>query len=924
MKALTTFALLVSFVLFLPRQVQATGPVTVTEQGKRLTLGNDFLDRTLEILDGSVRTVSLRNKLSGDTHKVRGYEFELKLVYERVGYTFGGENPLVLNSRDLPVRTYYVEDEPDGGKRAVYQLALPHSPQEKTGLEASIIYELKPDDFFTRQWIELKTTGTGTFFIDSLVPSKDEWPGENFRLGGFGQPLFTDDLFMGLEYPTGINDAQLSVASLGGVVGLDVPQEGYTSEPAVIGVAAPGLVHEAFMEYVRRMRAVPVRPFITYNSWYDLQHTAMTSDLLLERVKQFDDLLVKKSGIRLQSFLLDDAWDDQNNLWEIDPGRFPNGFRDLVSALKGMDSHLGLWYGPIGGYGFRGLRIAAGRKKGMEVTTNDEYLCLAGRNYSQYFRQSLLNMVRNYGVNQFKIDGIPFGCNDPAHGHPIGIYSREADLRSLLGTLAALRAANPKIFLDVTTSTWLSPWWLRWADTIWEGGEDYGYLETVPTLTERQSSMNYRDLVLYNDYVRHRVQFPMSSLWTQSIIKGAYLKLGGEHESLDDWKDHLVNFLGVGSQLNELYITPALLSAEEWGALGQSLQWAIANAHPLLDNSTFVLGDPANRQPYGYLHFSPEKALLMLRNPFIRPAAAELKLDEEAGFERTDRTYIAEVLYPFREVLPGAYRYGDTLHAYLDGYQHQIIEFRPLAAREVRVEGARFSVEPPEKGGETFRLYAPEGSTAHVKFAGAAAFEAARVDGENVELKTDNDRAALSLHFGKKTSRESPPNFSAPEIQEGGDGALQVSLNLQVPQDFRESSISLLLEFPERMQATSVASPEMRPPQPAKDIPAEARDNGKPAPLATQKSAQGGWYFFTTRLTPGNHALEFSLQLPREAGGGATLSGWLRAERALAAKDVRISFKSGKSLTAPHADLLPASSQVERVTYNLFDRMPPG
>jgi hypothetical protein len=253
------------------------------------------------------------------------------------------------------------------------------------------------------------------------------------------------------------------------------------------------------------------------------------------------------------------------------------------------------------------------------------------------------------------------------------------DLRSFLGTLQALRAEDPEIFLDVTTSTWLSPWWLRWADTIWEGGQDYGYLETVPTLTERQSTMNYRDLVLYNDFVRHQVQFPMSSLWTQSVIKGTYLELGGKNESPEDWADHLVNFLGVGSQLNELYITPSLLKPAEWDALGHSLQWAAANAHPLLDNGTWVLGDPAKREPYGYLHYSPEKTILMLRNPFVRPVVAKVKLDQAAGFGAGGQPYQAEVEYPYRQALPGVFHYGDTLPVGLDGYEHRIIELRPLA-----------------------------------------------------------------------------------------------------------------------------------------------------------------------------------------------------------------------------------------------------
>jgi len=578
--------------------VRAATPVTVREQGATLSLANDYLDRTMEVADGSVRTVRLVNELSGRTHEVRGDEFELKLIFERIGYDFGGENPLVLTSRDLKVTSHEVQDAPGGGKRAVFHLLLPKSPQEKTGLDATLIYELNPDDYFTRQWIELKTTGKGTFFIDSLAAAKNEWRADDFRLGGFGQPLFSDDLFMGLEYPTSINTVEQSSVSLGGIVGLNIPPEGYRSESAVVGVAASGHVHQAFMDYIRRIRAVPVRPFITYNSWYDLQGTAMNNDLLLDRVTQFRDLLIKKYGIPMQSFLLDDAWDDdQNKIWVPDPRRFPTSFRDLAPALGKIDSRLGLWVGPIGGYDLRHYRVDAGRKMGMEVTSNGEFLCLAGRNYSHYFRDTLVGLVRDFGVNQFKLDGLPFGCNDPNHGHPIGIYSREADLRAFLGTLDALRAENHEIFLDVTTSTWLSPWRLRWADTIWEGGEDYGYLETVPTLSARQSSMNYRDLMLYNDSVRHQAQFPMSSLWTQSIIKGTYLELGGKNESLEDWEDHLVNFLGVGSQLNELYITPTLLKPAEWDALGSSLQWAVANAHPLLDNSTWVLAIPPSANP---------------------------------------------------------------------------------------------------------------------------------------------------------------------------------------------------------------------------------------------------------------------------------------------------------------------------------------
>jgi len=51
--------------------VRAATPVTVREQGTTLILANDYLERTIEVVNGAVHTVRLVNKLSGRTHEVR-------------------------------------------------------------------------------------------------------------------------------------------------------------------------------------------------------------------------------------------------------------------------------------------------------------------------------------------------------------------------------------------------------------------------------------------------------------------------------------------------------------------------------------------------------------------------------------------------------------------------------------------------------------------------------------------------------------------------------------------------------------------------------------------------------------------------------------------------------------------------------------
>jgi hypothetical protein len=736
---MSTYPLLTGMLLAASAGAWAASPVYVRETPGALTLGNDFLERTISIA-GTAGTTQFLNKLTGRTYSVRGDEFELQLVAERVGYDFGSENPQRLTASRLRSAGRNIEDTGARGKRVIIHLA-----RGSRGLEVDLTYELQPGDFFTRQWLTVRKPAQATYFIDSVSVFKAEWGLAHFSLGGYGQPLFTDDLFFGLEYPTATNRADGNVVDLGGRVGLNIPDAGFTSEPAVIGVAPAALVHQQFLEYVQRIRAAPVRPYLLYNTWYDLQRLAMNHGNTLGRVPALAKLM-QPYGLRLDSFVLDDGWDDMQHLWAIDPARFPGGFADLKNALDGIHSGLGMWFGPIGGYDQRQVRIATGRREGMEVTSNGQYLCVAGKNYSKLLGETMLRYQKEYGINYFKLDGVAFGCNAPDHGHPTGIYSDEADARAFIGMLEKLRVQSPKVFLNITTSIWLSPWWLRWADTVWMGGEDSGYLPSVPTLAPRQSAVSYRDSVLYDDFVTHRAQFPISSLMTHGIIKGKYNMLGGNQEFLDDFKDEVVHYYGVGNMMYEWYISPDILSPEEVDALGRTTRWAEASAHPLLDNSTMVLGDPAQREPYGYVHSSAAKSIVVLRNPFVRPRTVRLKIDEQQGFVKTDGALAVETLYPYREKQRGAVHFGDTLSFDLGAYEQVVAELRP--ATYDAPEGVRYSVR-----NGAVRGFEPTG----------AAIE-----------------------------------FTAPSIHvEGASGSartIQAALTVQVPPEYREARLAFLIE----------------------------------------------------------------------------------------------------------------------------------
>lgn len=876
----------------------AAAQVYAHAEGDTVRLGNRLLERVITVQDGVVGTAALRNKLSGRDYGLRGDEFQIRLIYERVGYQAGSENPWVLTARDFRVASRAINATPGGGRRVTYRLEL-RGRDRRPHLSAELNYEIRPGDFYTRQWLRLTVSGTGTYFVDSLAVLRDQLAPARFSLGGFGQPLFADDLFLGLEYPASSNTAAGGVVTLARVVGENIPAAGLTTEPAVIGVApsAGAALHRQFLDYVGRIRVAPVRPYLLYNTWYDLQSTHMNHDNTLERVAEFKKSLAGRYGLHLDSFVLDDSWDDFQHLWQIDPQRFPGGFADLTAALHGMNSGLGLWFGPIGGYSHRNLRLAAGRRQGMEITTNGQFLCLAGRNYSRYFTSTVLGYEKQYGINYFKIDGTPFGCNDPEHGHPVGIYSREADMRVFTGLLRDLRRQDPQVFLNITTSIWLSPWWLEYGDTVWMGGADSGYLPAVPTLAPRQSAISYRDSVLYDDFVRRQDQFPLSSIMTHGIIKGRYNELGGASESAKDWDDAIVHYFSVGNMMYELYISPDLLSPAEWDALAGGIHWAEAHAHPLLDNSTMVLGDPARREPYGFVHSSPAETIVTLRNPFVAPRTARLPLTPENGFALGDAPQSAEVIYPYRRRLPGVWKMGDTLAVDLGAYAQKVIALRPASSAAFRLEGARFEVARVAGSDVTLDLYAPAGSQAHVRVTGAQA-AGASPDG------------ALTVAFGRGgAAAPDQPSFSAPELslaaQAGGGSEARLRLDVDLPRDFTAARLAVLLQ----------------PTQETKGVTAAATDNGRSVTPAREDGGRGQWYWFTVPLAPGRHRLGMDLSLPAALPPGADFSVWLLADRVLATRPLQLHLAPGVAPPPPLA--LPNRANVAAETIPLLRRSLP-
>ena len=223
----------------------------------------------------------------------------------------------------------------------------------------------------------------------------------------------------------------------------------------------------------------------------------------------------------------------------------------------------------------------------------------------------------------------------------------------MLRLIAELRAKKPGIYINQTTGTWPSPFWLEKADSIWRGGEDT--LFAGPG-SDRQRWITYRDSDVYQEVVCRSELYPLNSLMIHGIV---YAKSADKlnQDPKGDFTSEVRSFFGCGTQLQEMYITPSLLTPENWDALAESARWSRDNADTLKDTH-WVGGNPTDGSVYGWASWSPKKGILTLRNPTGKPAT--IKIDAAKVFELPDgapQDY--ELVSPYKDQRPSA----DSLHA---------------------------------------------------------------------------------------------------------------------------------------------------------------------------------------------------------------------------------------------------------------------
>ena len=527
------------------------------------------------------------------------------------------------------------------GERVCAELA-----DVKTSLRARWCGILREESAYFRQELRLEASGNdltiaGVRMNDCIDPGA--------RVAGTveGSPITDSTAFFAIEFPfyrSQVVDGHLRQTLLRKLPLRAGERITYSS---VVGVAPQGQMRRTFDLYLERERPRPYRPFLNYNTWYDLGYgnakrdAAYDSAGAVDRIRAFGEELVVQRHVQLDSFVFDDGWDRTDTVWQFKAG-FPHGFTPERAAAAHYGAGIGVWFSPWGGYDKeKPERVATGRKNGFAIVNDG--LALSGPRYFPRFEAACRQMVEKYDVNYFKFDGLG-NANQVVQGSQF-----DSDFDAAIHLVSALRAMKPALFINVTTGTQPSPSWLLYADSIWRGSADHSFAGVG---SSRQRWITYRDAATYSDIVRRAPLFPLNSLMLHGIIFARDAR-GLKTDRDNDFADEVHSFFGSGTQAQELYITPSLLSVDNWNVLAQAARWSRSNAATLQDVH-WIGGNPAALEVYGWAAWSHAEGIVTLRNPSDKaqtyrldvakawqlPRGAALEYKAESPWDSTHETLI--------------------------------------------------------------------------------------------------------------------------------------------------------------------------------------------------------------------------------------------------------------------------------------------
>mgnify|MGYP000959732590 CR=1 FL=1 len=256
------------------------------------------------------------------------------------------------------------------------------------------------------------------------------------------------------------------------------------------------------------------------------------------------------------------------------PGQMRRGFLYYLERERAQPyrpfffgSHVGVWLSPFGGYPCKEFRLAGGLQQGFETYRNG--LTLAGPRYYARVHSACTGLIEHFGVNYFKFDGFGAGNNQP------GAMDCASDVEALLDLILAIRRKKPDIFINPSTGSWPSPFWLLYCDSIWRQGADTNLQGKG---SARQQWTTYRDSQILHGTLARGPLYPVNSLMIHGVFINPLPLQGNPYDPATPRPTYdereitaeIRSFFATGVNLQELYVAPDLMTARTWDVLAEA------------------------------------------------------------------------------------------------------------------------------------------------------------------------------------------------------------------------------------------------------------------------------------------------------------------------------------------------------------------
>lgn len=322
----------------------------------------------------------------------------------------------------------------------------------------------------------------------------------------------------------------------------------------------------------------------------------------------------------------------KGDISDPDPIRFPKGFENIKKELQALNTHLGLWADnslETLGIGGNPSVSSAWTYDAASYKLSDsnkwETFCRASEPYKTLFTNGFLHHIRENGLRLMKFDNLMSVCHNPDHhDHLPGIYSTEAIHNVIMDTLNQLDQENSDVFIMLYWGH-RSPWWLLYADTLFESG----------LALEASSPASFPTL-----YARDGVTLCLDQAhaWCRDIPRlgkdslGVWLSDWDWNSSIgsERWQEGVVMDMCRGSLLLQLWSDQQWL--DDQGRKQTALFADLLKTYSrCFMNPRLILGDPWKNEPYGYCCIDGERAFIAINNCTWKDLTVDLQLNEAWG-----------------------------------------------------------------------------------------------------------------------------------------------------------------------------------------------------------------------------------------------------------------------------------------------------